>query len=152
MEEAPAAGIPMEQLVRTASPIPEEVTDDEHESLRLADISSLMEGDRRSVLSAGSGPDLPFLSDLDPMDSVLVKHAALWLLNHSELKDKFDADDVLEGIEIRKGGLWNKFFRGEKKVVKKKGLFLYCYSWDQISDVIQVYSGFLWSFLQNGKG
>ncbi|KIM23080.1 hypothetical protein M408DRAFT_17979 [Serendipita vermifera MAFF 305830] len=124
MEEVPPAGTVLADMpVRTASPIPEEVTDDEHESLRLADISSLMEADKRSVLSAGLGSDAPFLSDLDPMDTVLVKHAALWLLNHSELKDKFDADDVLEGIEIRKGGLWNKFFRGEKKVVKKKGVF-----------------------------
>jgi hypothetical protein len=128
MEEFPAAPIltpvnPPDFPARTASPIQEEATDDEHESLRLADISSLMEGDRRSTLGPESGPDTPFLSDLDPMDSVLVKHAALWLLNHSELKDKFDADDVLEGLEIRKGGLWNKFFRGEKRV-KKKGMFV----------------------------
>jgi hypothetical protein len=131
MEELPTApiltpGNTLDLPVRTASPIQEEATDDEHESLRLADISSLMEGDRRSTLGVEPRPDTPFLSDLDPMDSVLVKHAALWLLNHSELKDKFDADDVLEGLEIRKGGLWNKFFRGERKVKKKGNHRFFC--------------------------
>jgi len=128
MEELPAASTsvpanPIEIPVRTASPIQEETTDDERESLRLADLSNLVESDRRSTLSARSGPDAPFLSDLEAMDSVLVKHAALWLLNHSELKDKFDADDILDGLEIRKGGLWKQFFKAERKV-KKKGMHI----------------------------
>ncbi|KAG8834410.1 hypothetical protein FRC17_008981 [Serendipita sp. 399] len=110
---------------RTASPI-QENADDDRDSFRLADITSLVEAEqareRASTLSSASVYDAPYLSDLDNLDTVIVKHAALWLLNHSELKDKFDADDILEGIEVRKAGLWNKFFRGEKKV-KKKGVF-----------------------------
>jgi hypothetical protein len=110
--------------VRSSSPITEEPEEDK-ESLRLADIQSLVEAEhdkerRASLLSSNSATDLPFLSDLDPLDSVIVKHAALWLINHSELKEKIDADDILEGIEIRKGGMWNRFFKTEKKV-KKKG-------------------------------
>ncbi|KAG8821185.1 hypothetical protein FRC19_008185 [Serendipita sp. 401] len=111
--------------VRTTSPIQENV-DDDRDSFRLADITSLVEAEqareRSSTLSSTSAYDAPYLSDLDNLDSIIVKHAALWLLNHSELKDKFDADDILEGIEVRKAGLWGKFFRGEKKV-KKKGVF-----------------------------
>lgn len=104
-----------------------EEPEEDHESLKLSDIQSLVEAEqakdrRMSLLSSGSSGDTMYLSDIDQLDSIIVKHAALWLLNHSELKDKFDADDILEGIEIRKGGLWNKFFRGEKKV-KKKGQF-----------------------------
>lgn len=124
--QTPAAVTQNENPFNFDVPITEEPEED-HESLRLADIQSFVEAEqakdrRTSVLSSGSsGLGVPYLSDLESLDSVIVKHAALWLLNHSELKDKFDADDVLEGIEIRKGGLWNRFFKGEKKV-KKKGM------------------------------
>ncbi|CCA67394.1 related to GTPase-activating protein of the rho/rac family (LRG1 protein) [Serendipita indica DSM 11827] len=124
MEEVPNQ---VEFPVRSASPI-EEATDEDHESLRLTDIASLVEAEQArdrasSVLSGSSGTGAPYLSDLDPLDLVIVKHAALWLLNQSELKDKIDADDILEGIEIsRKGKIWKQFFRGEKKP-KKKGVF-----------------------------
>jgi hypothetical protein len=57
---------------------------------------------------------------LDACDAAIVKHAAVWLLSHSELRDKFDLDEVLELIEARKAGIWNKIFKGEKKG-KKKG-------------------------------
>jgi len=105
----------------------------ESEVLMLHDISSLVEAEhakerRLSSVSAGKGnatdgPRLaPLLTDLDACDASIVKHAAVWLLSHSELRDKFDLDEVLELIEARKAGIWGKIFKGEKKG-KKKGEF-----------------------------
>jgi len=105
----------------------------ESEVLMLHDISSLVEAEhakerRMSSVSGGKGKatDIPrvapLLTDLDACDAAIVKHAAVWLLNHSELKDKFDLDEVLELIEARKAGIWNKIFKAEKKG-KKKGEF-----------------------------
>lgn len=105
----------------------------ESEVLMLHDISSLVEAEhakerRLSSVSGGKGnatdgPRLvPLLTDLDACDAVIVKHAAVWLLSHSELRDKFDIDEVLELIEARKSGIWGKIFKGEKKG-KKKGEF-----------------------------
>ena len=103
----------------------------ESEVLMLHNISSLVEAEhakerRLSSVSGGKGnandiPRLaPLLTDLDACDAAIVKHAAVWLLSHSELGDKFDLDEVLELIEARKAGLWVKIFKGEKKA-KKKG-------------------------------
>lgn len=103
----------------------------ESEVLMLHNISSLVEAEhakerRLSSVSGGKGnasdiPRLaPLLTDLDPCDASIVKHAAVWLLSHSELADKFDLDEVLELIEARKAGIWGKIFKGEKKA-KKKG-------------------------------
>lgn len=104
----------------------------ESEVLMLHNISSLVEAEhakerRMSSVSAGKGKatDVPalaplLLTDLEAYDTVIVKHAAVWLLYHSELRDKFDLDEVLELIEIRKAGIWNKIFKVEKKG-KKKG-------------------------------
>ncbi len=103
----------------------------ESEVLMLHNISSLVEAEhakerRLSSVSGGKGnandiPRLaPLLTDLDACDAAIVKHAAVWLLSHSELGDKFDLDEVLELIEARKAGIWVKIFKGEKKG-KKKG-------------------------------
>lgn len=104
----------------------------ESEVLMLHDISSLVEAEhakerRLSSVSAGKGnaTDVPalaplLLTDLEVCDTAIVKHAAVWLLHHSELRDKFDLDEVLELIEMRKVGIWNKIFKAEKKG-KKKG-------------------------------
>ena len=103
----------------------------ESEVLMLHNISSLVEAEhakerRMSSVSGGKGnasdiPRLaPLLTDLDACDASIVKHAAVWLLSHSELGDKFDLDEVLELIEARKAGIWGKIFKGEKKG-KKKG-------------------------------
>ena len=97
----------------------------------LHDISSLVKAEhakerRLSSVSAGKGKTtdvpalVPLLTDLEAYDTAIVKHAAVWLLYHSELRDKFDLDEVLELIEIRKAGIWNKIFKAEKKG-KKKG-------------------------------
>jgi hypothetical protein len=105
----------------------------ESEVLMLHDISSLVEAEhakerRMSSVSGGKGnatdiPRLaPLLTDLEACDAAIVKHAAVWLLSHSELRDKFDLDEVLELIEARKAGIWGKIFKGEKKA-KKKGEF-----------------------------
>jgi hypothetical protein len=127
MEEFPTLANNIVDAPSTLDPVITEEPEEDHESFKLADIQSLLEAEqardrRSSLLSSGSSGDRMYLSDLDPLDSTIVKHAALWLLNHSELKDKFDADDILDGIEIRKGGLWNKFFRGERRA-KKKGQY-----------------------------
>jgi hypothetical protein len=107
------------------SPIQETIEEEDMESLTLADISNLVEdqsSNRRSSfrIATPSGPDAPLISDLEPLDLTIIKHAALWMLNNSVLRDKFDSDEMLESIEVRKGSLWKQFFRGEKKV-KKKG-------------------------------
>jgi len=106
----------------------------ESEVLMLHDLSSFVnaehaKGRRMSSVSGGKGKatDVPplaplLLADLDACDAALVKHAAVWLLSHSELRDKFDLDEVLELIETRKAGIWNKIFKAEKKG-KKKGKF-----------------------------
>lgn len=107
----------------------------ESEVLMLHNISSLVEAEhakerRMSSVSGGKGaatdgprlaPPL-LLTDLDACDAAIVKHAAVWLLSQSELREKFDMDEVLELIEVRKAGIWNKIFKGEKKG-KKKGEF-----------------------------
>jgi hypothetical protein len=103
------------------------------EILTLDYISSFVKAEhakerRLSSVSAGHGKETdiprlaPLLTDLDGCDAAVVKHAAVWLLSHSDLRDKLDLDEVLELIEIRKVGIWNKIFKGEKKG-KKKGEF-----------------------------
>lgn len=130
MDEIPNQAEPI--IPELNGPIYEEpMEEDDRESLTLADISNLVEVDqasnrRASFRIATPGADTPLLSDLDTLDLTIVKHAALWMLNNSVLKDKFDFDEMLEGIEVRKGSLWKQFFRGEKKV-KKKGSF--SFSW-----------------------
>ena len=136
-EQRPLRCEPSEETIQLTAD-PESFDDDvgqhqsrESEVLMLHNISSLVEAEHakeRRLSSAsgrkGNANDLPriapLLTDLDTCDAAIVKHAAVWLLSHSELGDKFDLDEVLELIEARKAGIWVKIFKGEKKA-KKKG-------------------------------
>ncbi|KAJ7834094.1 hypothetical protein B0H13DRAFT_2110113 [Mycena leptocephala] len=82
--------------------------------ITLADIPQLME-------VAQAREEQPELSALE---LAIVKHAALLALTRSALRDQFDLDELIELVETKKSGFWNKLFKaGDKKNVKKKGVF-----------------------------
>ncbi|KAF9005924.1 hypothetical protein BDQ17DRAFT_1352402 [Cyathus striatus] len=65
----------------------------------------------------------PYIAELSALELAIVRHAAVLLLSRSPLKDQFDLDEILEMVETKKSGFWNKLFKGDKKNVKKKGVF-----------------------------
>lgn len=95
------------------------------EGITLADIPQLMEAaqareQRRSLPRQSS---IPHIAELSPLELAIVKHCAVLTLHRSPLRDQFDLDEILELVEVKKGGFWNKLFKGgnDKKNVKKKG-------------------------------
>jgi hypothetical protein len=68
---------------------------------------------------------IPYIAELSAVELAIVKHCAVLALTRSPLKDHFDLDEILEMIEIKKSGFWNKLFKGDKdkKNIKKKGSF-----------------------------
>jgi hypothetical protein len=66
----------------------------------------------------------PFIAELSALELAIVKHSAVLALMRSPLKDHVELDEILEMIESKKSGFWNKLFKGDKKNVKKKGGFL----------------------------
>lgn len=69
-------------------------------------------------------PTTPYIAELSPLALAIVKHAAVAALAKSPLKDQFDVDEMLELIELKKAGFWNKFFKqNNDKKMKKKGVF-----------------------------
>lgn len=95
------------------------------EGITLADIPQLMEAaqareQQRSLPRQGS---IPYIAELSALELAIVKHCAVLTLHRSPLKDQFDLDEILELVEVKKGGFWNKLFKGgnDKKNVKKKG-------------------------------
>jgi hypothetical protein len=98
------------------------------DALSLADIPQLMEvaqarEQQRSLPREGA---TPFIAELSALELAIVKHSAVLALMRSPLKDCFDLDEILEMIESKKSGFWNKLFKGDKKNVKKKGgVFFY---------------------------
>ena len=95
------------------------------ESITLADLPQIMEAaqareQRRSLPRQTS---IPYVAELSPLELAIVKHCAVLTLHRSPLKDQFDLDEILELVEVKKGGFWNKLFKGgnDKKNVKKKG-------------------------------
>ncbi|KZV72182.1 RhoGAP-domain-containing protein [Peniophora sp. CONT] len=69
----------------------------------------------------------PFIAELAPLQLAIVKHAAVVILYRSALRDSFELDELLEMVEVRKGGFWGKLFKGSgggaKGKAKKGGVF-----------------------------
>lgn len=98
----------------------------DEESITLADLPQIMEAaqareQRRSLPRQSS---VPYIAELSALELAIVKHCAVLILHRSPLKDHFDLDEILELVEVKKGGFWNKLFKGgnDKKNVKKKGV------------------------------
>lgn len=82
----------------------------------LADIPQLIE----SQQYRNSGRRL--VAELNALEFTVLKYTALWKLTKSQLKDYIDPDEMLEFLETKKSGFWNKLLmRGGDKKVKKKG-------------------------------
>lgn len=99
------------------------------DALTLADIPQLMEvaqarEQHRSLPREGA---TPFIAELSALELAIVKHSAVLALMRSPLKDHVEVDEILEMIESKKSGFWNKLFKGDKKNVKKKGEFFFFY-------------------------
>ncbi|KAG9312979.1 hypothetical protein JVU11DRAFT_6416 [Chiua virens] len=102
---------------------PPHVLDD---GITLADIPQLMEvaQAREQHRSLPRQSTIPHIVELSALELAIVKHCALLALQRSPLKDQIDLDELLELVEVKKAGFWNKLFKaGDKKNVKKKGVF-----------------------------
>lgn len=118
--------------------------------ITLADIPQIMEAaqareQRRSLPRESS---IPYIAELNPVELAIVKHLAVLVLMRSPLKDQFDLDELLELVEAKKSGFWNKLFKaGDKnKNVKKKGtclLWLRRLDLGSIAPLLQAYSASL---------
>lgn len=95
------------------------------EGITLADIPQIMEAAqaREQQRSLPRQTSIPYIAELSILELAIVKHCAVLTLHRSPLKDQFDLDEILELVEVKKGGFWNKLFKGgnDKKNVKKKG-------------------------------
>lgn len=95
------------------------------DGITLADIPQLMEvaQAREQQRSLPRQTTIPHIAELSALELAIVKHCALLALQRSPLKDQIDLDELLELVETKKGGFWNKLFKaGDKKNVKKKGI------------------------------
>ena len=89
--------------------------DEADPAFSLADIPQLIE----SQQYRDSGRKL--VAELNAFEFTVLKYTALWKLARSQLKDYIDLDEMLEFLETKKSGFWNKLLRGGDKKVKKKG-------------------------------
>lgn len=113
MPNSPAAGTdenPMTQL---------------DDGITLADIPQIMEAAqaREQQRSLPRENAIPYIAELNALELAIVKHAAVLALSKSPLKDQIDLDELLEMVEMKKSGFWNKLFKAEKKNIKKKGAY-----------------------------
>lgn len=96
------------------------------DALTLADIPQWVEvaQAREQQRSLPRESATPYIAELNPLESAIVKHCAVLMLTRSPMKDQFDLDEILELVEVKKAGFWGKLFKGDnKKNVKKKGVF-----------------------------
>lgn len=108
---------------------PPHVPDD---GITLADIPQLMEvaQAREQQRSLPRQTTIPHIAELSALELAIIKHCALLALQRSPLKDQIDLDELLELVEMKKAGFWNKLFKaGDKKNVKKKGTFTLTWRW-----------------------
>lgn len=99
------------------------------EGITLADIPQLAEAaqalEQHRALPRQKAT--PFIAELAPLELAIVKHAAVVILYRSALRDSFELDELLEMVEVRKGGFWGKLFKGSgggaKGKTKKGGVF-----------------------------
>jgi len=67
---------------------------------------------------------IPLIADLSTLELAIVKHSAAVVLSKSPLGGQMDMDEILDLLEMKKGGFWNKLFKASgsgKKDLKKKG-------------------------------
>lgn len=89
------------------------------DAITLADIPQFIEAEERKQYRAIPNQiQVPMIAELTPLELMIVKHCALLALYRSPLKNEIDLDEMLEFIEAKKGGFWNKIFKGNKQ---KKG-------------------------------
>ncbi|KAI0057251.1 RhoGAP-domain-containing protein [Artomyces pyxidatus] len=96
------------------------------EGITLADIPQLAEAAqaREQHRSLPSQSSIPYIAELTPLELAIVKHAAVVILYRSPLREQIDVEEIMEMVEVKKQGFWNKLFKGnDKKNVKKKGVF-----------------------------
>ncbi|KAL4073028.1 hypothetical protein V8B97DRAFT_1869469 [Scleroderma yunnanense] len=96
------------------------------DGITLADIPQLVEAAqaREQQRSLPRQSTVPHISELNALELAIVKHLAMLALLRSPIREQVDLDELLELIEIKKSGFWNKLFKaGDKKNVKKKGVF-----------------------------
>ncbi|KAJ7224368.1 LIM domain-containing protein [Mycena pura] len=99
---------------------------DNDNGITLADIPQLMEvaQAREEQRSLPRESSIPYVAELSAPELAILKHAALAALARSSLRDQFDLEELIDMVELKKSGFWNKLFKaGDKKNVKKKGVF-----------------------------
>jgi hypothetical protein len=119
--------------------------------ITLADIPQLMEvaqarEEQRSLPRENS---IPYIAELSALELAIVKHAALLALTRSALRDQFDLDELIEMVETKKSGFWNKLFKaGDKKNVKKKGTLSLFPCFLAVFNLLfgKAFLGFRWSY------
>ena len=95
------------------------------DGITLADIPQLMEAAqaREQQRSLPRENAIPYIAELSALELAIIKHAAVLALSKSPLKDQIDIDELLEMVETKKSGFWNKLFKADnKKNIKKKGM------------------------------
>lgn len=90
------------------------------DGITLADIPQFIEATQNRSLPSAHGR--PHIAELPPHELLLVKYAALLIIAKSPLGDPALVEEMIEFLEAKKGGFWNKLFnKGDKKSMKKKG-------------------------------
>lgn len=92
------------------------------DGITLADIPQFIEATQNKSLPSMRGR--PHVAELAPPELLLIKYAALLIIAKSQLGDPSLVEEMIEFLEAKKGGFWNKWFnKGDKKNMKKKGMF-----------------------------
>jgi hypothetical protein len=90
------------------------------DGITLADIPQFIEATQNRSFPNAHGR--PHIAELPPHELILVKYAALLIIAKSPLGDPALVEEMIEFLEAKKGGFWNKLFnKGDKKNMKKKG-------------------------------
>lgn len=89
----------------------------------MADIPQLIEATQNRSLPSVRGRQ--HIAELNASELLLVKYAALLIIARSPLGDPAMVEEMIEWLEAKKSGFWNKLFnKGDKRNVKKKGACL----------------------------
>ena len=113
-----------DSMPNSPAPLSEDpLMNQQDDGITLADIPQLLEAEEARMQHRPSPfqTSRPLIAELAPLELMIVKHSALLALYRSPLKNEIDMDDLLEFLEVKKGGFWNKLFKPGKQ---KKGAFL----------------------------
>ncbi|KAG8835563.1 hypothetical protein FRC17_002483 [Serendipita sp. 399] len=92
------------------------------DGITLADIPQFIEATQNRSLPGLRGR--PHITELSPQELLLVKYAALLIIAKSPIGDPALVEEMIDFLDMKKGGFWNKLFnKGDKKNFKKKGVF-----------------------------